>query len=69
MEKQRFNLAILIPLLAIVLVATLAIVLGITFTQIYHSTGEIGVIIIGMSIVILIPVFAYLAEKKFNSTN
>ena len=69
MEKQRFNLAILVPTIAVISVATIAILLGITFIQIYHSVGEIGVIVIGMSIVVFVPIFAYLAEKKFISVS
>tara|TARA_B100000470_G_C19774698_1_gene384755 strand:- start:241 stop:450 length:210 start_codon:yes stop_codon:yes gene_type:complete len=69
MEKQRFVLAVLIPLAAIILVAALAISLGIAFTALEHGPGEIGVIILGVLIVVLVPVAAFLIERKIDPTN
>jgi len=69
MEKQRLTLAILIPLAAIVFVASFAISLGVIFTSLEHNPGEIGVIILGTLIVVLVPVTAFLIERKIDPTN
>ena len=69
MEKQTFVLAVLIPLAAIILVAALAISLVITLTALEHGPGEIGVIILGVLIVVLVPVAAFLIERKIDPTN
>ena len=66
MEKQRATLAVLIPLSAIILIASFAILLGVVFTKLEHGTGEIGVIVLGVLIVRLVPFAAFLVEKKID---
>ena len=61
---QRFLLAVFIPLLSLVVIAAYAGSLGVTFMYLHHAMhSELGVIILGMALVILVPVAAFLAQN------
>lgn len=61
---QRFLLAVFIPILSMVTVAAIAIALGLTFLYLHHAFhSELGVIILGMALVILVPLGAFLAQN------
>lgn len=61
---QRFLLAVYIPLLSLATVAAIAISIGITFLYLHHAMhSELGVIILGLALVILVPVGAFLAQN------
>ena len=61
---QRFLLAVGVPLLAIVVIAIFAGSLGVTFMYLHHAMhSELGVIILGMALVVLVPVAAFLAQN------
>lgn len=61
---QRFLLAVFIPILSLAVVGGLAVSLGLTFLYLHHAMhGELGVIILGLALVILVPVGAFLAQN------
>jgi hypothetical protein len=61
---QRFLLAVFIPLLSMVVIAVFAGSLGVTFMYLHHVMhNEWGVVIIGMSLVVFVPVVAFLAQN------
>lgn len=61
---QRFLLAVFIPVLSLVAIAIYAGSLGVTFMYLHHAMhSELGVIILGMALVILVPVAAFLAQN------
>ena len=63
---NRVILSLVVPLASFAMIAVFAITLGYTFYQIHHNTslGTIGVIIIGLALLILTPLVAYLLEKR-----
>jgi hypothetical protein len=61
---QRFLLAVLFPLLAIITIATYAGGLGVIFMVLEETMhSENGVIVLGLALVIGVPTVAYLAER------
>ena len=62
--SQR-HLAMVIPLLAIIVIASFAGGLGVIFMLLYASAlGKWGVIVLGMILIIGVPVVAYYMERK-----
>tara|TARA_B100001765_G_C19345281_1_gene267875 strand:+ start:367 stop:570 length:204 start_codon:yes stop_codon:yes gene_type:complete len=63
---NKVILSLVVPLASLAMIAVFAITLGYTFYQIHHNTslGTIGVIAIGLALLILTPLVAYLLEKK-----
>ncbi|MFL2759682.1 MAG: hypothetical protein ACJ0BG_01605 [Dehalococcoidia bacterium] len=63
---NRVILSLVVPLASFAMIAAFAITLGYTFYQVHHNTslGTIGVIIIGLALLILTPLVAYLLEKR-----
>ncbi|SVA47326.1 uncharacterized protein METZ01_LOCUS100180, partial [marine metagenome] len=63
---NKVILSLLVPLASLAMIAVFAITLGYTFYQIHHNTslGTIGVIAIGLALLILTPLVAFLLEKK-----
>ena len=67
MEKIRFNLALLIPIASILVVAAFAGGLGISFILIYETSAkEVGVIVAGVAITVLVPTVAYLIQQRID---
>ena len=61
---QRFLLAVFIPILSLAVVGGFAVSLGLIFLYLHHAMhSELGVIILGMMLVILVPVGAFLAQN------
>lgn len=61
---QRFLMSVFIPLLSMVVIAIFAGSLGVTFMYLHHAMhNEWGVIILGMALVVLVPVAAFLAQN------
>lgn len=61
---QRFLLAVFIPLLSMATVAAIAVSLGLIFLYLHHAFhSETGVIILGLALVVLVPVGAFLAQN------
>ena len=64
MDKDRLAMSALFPLLAVAIIAAYAGGLGVLFILVYKtSIHEWGVIIIGVALVVLVPVFAALAQR------
>ena len=64
MDKDRLAMSALFPLLAVAIIAAYAGGLGVLFILVYKSSiHEWGVIIIGVALVVLVPVFAALAQR------
>ena len=63
---NKVILSLVVPLASLAMIAVFAITLGYTFYQVHHNTslGTIGVIAIGLALLILTPLVAYLLEKK-----
>lgn len=63
---NKVILSLVVPLASFAMIAAFAITLGYIFYQVHHNTslGTIGVIIIGLALLILTPVSAYLLEKR-----
>ena len=63
---NKVILSVVVPLASIAMIAVFAITLGYTFYQIHHNTslGTIGVVVIGLALMILTPLVAFLLEKK-----
>jgi len=63
---NKVILSLVVPLASLAMIAVFAITLGYTFYQIHHNTslGTIGVIAIGLALLILTPLVAFLLEKK-----
>ena len=62
-------ISVIVPLISFVLIALFAIVLGFGFYQVHHHTeiGTLGVIGIGMVLLILTPVIAFILERATES--
>lgn len=62
-------ISIIVPVISFVSVALFAIVLGFVFYQVHHHTeiGTLGVIGIGLVLLILTPVIAFLLERATES--
>lgn len=61
---ERFLLAILFPVLALVVIAVFAGSLGVAFMVLHHQMhSELGVIVLGMAFVLLVPLAAFLAQR------
>ena len=61
---QRFLLAVFIPILSLAVVGGLAVSIGLIFLYLHHAMhSELGVIVLGMALVILVPVGALLAQN------
>jgi len=62
-------ISVIVPLISFVLIALFAIVLGYVFYQVHHHTeiGTLGVIGIGMVLLILTPVIAFILERATES--
>lgn len=62
--SQRMILAILVPILAIAIIASFAGSLGVIFMILEHQMhSEIGVIVLGVALVVGVPVVAYLLDR------
>ena len=63
---NKVILSLVVPLASLAMIAVFAITLGYTFYQIHHNTslGTIGVVVIGLALMILTPLVAFLLEKK-----
>jgi Na+/phosphate symporter len=63
---NKVILSLVVPLASLAMIAVFAITLGYTFYQVHHNTslGTIGVIAIGLALLILTPLVAFLLEKK-----
>ena len=62
-------LSVIVTLISFVLIELFAIVLGFLFYQVHHHTeiGTLGVIGIGMVLLILTPVIAFILERATES--
>jgi hypothetical protein len=60
------TLSIIVPLASFVILAIFSVSLGYVFYQVHHHTsmGTLGVIAIGMLLLILTPLIAYILERK-----
>ena len=66
--SNNMKFAMLFPILAIITIASFAGGLGVVFMLLNNSaTEEIGVIVLGSSIVVGVPVVAYLLVYLFQS--
>ena len=64
MDKDRLAMSALFPLLSVAIIVAYAGGLGVLFILIYGtSLHEWGVIILGVALVVLVPVFAALAQR------
>ena len=65
-QMNKVALSIIVPVVSLAFIAAFAIVLGSVFYQVHHNTSLStgGVIIIGMALLILTPVIAYLLERN-----
>ena len=63
---NKVILSVVVPLASLAMIAVFAVTLGYTFYQIHHNTslGTIGVVVIGLALMILTPLVAFLLEKK-----
>jgi|TARA_B100001750_G_scaffold55036_1_gene41920 hypothetical protein len=63
---NKVALSAVVPLISFIVIAAFAIVLGYVFYQVHHHTdlGTYGVIIIGLALLILTPVIAFILEKR-----
>ena len=61
-----FKLAVLIPLLSIIIVATIAIGLGVLFIllELYTPLHQWGSAIVGMALVVGLPALAFILQRK-----
>lgn len=65
MERDRFKMAVLFPVLAAVIIICFAGGLGITFIILNeHVLKEWAVVALGMSLVIWVPTVATLLDRK-----
>ncbi len=63
--SDNMKFAVLFPLLSVAVIAAFAGGLGVVFMLLNASElGEIGVIVLGSSIVVGVPVAAYLFERR-----
>ena len=63
--SDNIKFAVLFPILAVAVIAAFAGGLGVMFMLINESAlDEIGVIVLGSAIVVGVPVFAYLLERR-----
>ena len=63
--SDNMKFAVLFPLLSVAVIAAFAGGLGVVFMLLNASElGEIGVIVLGSSIVVGVPVAAYLLERR-----
>ena len=66
--SDNMKFAILFPILAVITIASFAGGLGIVFMVINASElEEVGVIILGSAIVVLVPVVAYILERRVSN--
>lgn len=66
--SDNMKFAILFPILAVVTIASVAGGLGILFMVINASElEEVGVIVLGSAIVVLVPVVAYILERRVSN--
>ena len=62
--SQRMLLAMLVPILAMAVIAAFAGGLGVVFMILEHQMhSEIGVIVLGVALVVGVPAAAYLIER------
>ena len=63
---NKVVLSAVVPLVSLALIAIFAIALGYSFYQVHHNTeiGTIGVIGIGLALLILTPIIAFLLERS-----
>jgi len=61
-----FKLAVLIPLLSIIIVATISIGLGVLFIalEVYTPLHQWGPAIVGMALVVGLPALAFILQRK-----
>ncbi len=63
--SQKMMIPVLFPLLAIITIIVIAGGLGIIFIVVEISMGnEVGVIILGTAITVLVPVIAFLIQRR-----
>ena len=63
--NKNFKFAMLFPIMVIICIATFAGSLGVIFMLIEESVlHENGVIILGSSLVVLVPLIAFLLERN-----
>ena len=66
--SDNMKFAILFPILAVITIASFGGGLGILFMVINASElEEVGVIILGSAIVVLVPVVAYILERRVSN--
>ena len=64
MDSERFRMALLFPMLAVITIVVYAGGLGVIFMLVNETAlGEWGVIIIGSSLVVGIPTVAAIAQR------
>ena len=63
---NKVALFAVVPVVSFIVIAVFAIALGYIFYQVHHhsSFGTNGVIVIGMALLILTPVIAFLLERR-----
>ncbi len=67
MNRRLDNMAVLFPLLAVLMVVAVAGGLGVAFTVIHETThSEIGVLILGVSLVVGVPAVAALLQQRLD---
>ncbi len=67
MNPDQMKLAMLIPIISVVIVAVVGGGLGFIFIGAGKAgAGEWGAIVIGLALVVLVPVAAFLIERSFD---
>ena len=63
---NKVALSAVVPLISFIVIAAFAIALGYLFYQVHHNSdlGTYGVIGIGLVLLILTPVIAFILEKR-----
>ena len=62
--SKNFSFSILFPLLAVALIALYGGGLGVTFIVLRETIGVEAVIVLGTSLVFLVPIVAYLLTRN-----
>jgi len=67
MNPDQMKLVLLIPIISIVIVAVIGGGVGFIFIGVDKAgAGEWGAIVIGLALVVLVPVVAFLLERSFD---
>ena len=67
MNPDQMKLAMLIPIISLVVVAVIGGGLGFIFIGVGKAgAGEWGAIVIGLALVVLVPLVAFLLERSFD---